>query len=317
MHAILIQHMANAGPRSIVRCLGAAALLARALHSIAASAQPPTVRSSISEEDGFRARSYWFRTDRGTVLIDPPFLIDQSERLRSELSADAALPVGAVVLTGCRPEHSWGLAALATRETRVWASKSQADALDREFGRARAFWLRAGLATGRLPQQPPKVTNRFSQSLNLGFEGFTLRLVEAETTPSPMTLAMIPETGDAFVGDLVWVKTHPLTEELELTAWRDGLARLKSFRPKRILPGHGEPGGMRSIDEFLSYLEFFEAAVRPLVQARKAVLSPREIAQIRRVVVRRYPDYALPSLLDRSIPYEFERQRKRRLAAGE
>ena len=49
--------------------------------------------------------------------------------------------------------------------------------------------LRSGVPFASLPRTPPRVTNTFSGSLNLGFEGYTLRLFETgESGEPPVTL---------------------------------------------------------------------------------------------------------------------------------
>lgn len=286
-----------------------ALLLAVAVLASTASAGP-VVKVFVAPDDGSRVASYWFRTERGSVVIDTPYLLDHGALLRARLEEDGAFPAGAVVLLSGRPEHSWGAAPLLSGGTRIWALKAHAAALANGFVGFRDAALRSGLASDRLPAGPPEVTNTFRSSLNLGFEGFTLRLFEVEVGSVSRTVAMIPETGETFTGELVSVRSHLLMDELGATAWRGALERLKGFRPKRVYPGRGEPAAAAALDEMLAYLAFLEATVREAARVPRRSLPPRDVAALKRKVVARFPGYALPALLDRSIPAEYARQRR-------
>lgn len=252
------------------------------------------------------ANVYWFRTGRGSVLVDAPFLLREAERLRAAMTAEGALPLGAVLLTNGRPERSWGLGPLLSPGTRVWGSRATASALESSFGAERDGLLRSGLPFAEMPRTPPRVTNPFTGSLNLGFEGYTLRLLEVGQDGGPRaTTVFVPETGELFAGELVWNRLHPSTRGSDLGAWRRVLEDLGRLRPRVVYPGHGSPGGPELLANMAGYLGDLEEAVRPF--ALRPSLSARDVAALRRAISRKYRDWLLPDALDGSLRAEHAR----------
>lgn len=282
--------------------------LAAAASSPLAFGAGPTVRAFASGEASRFASSYWFRTDRGSVLVDAPFLASEAEALKAAMGAAGALPLGAAILTSGQAERSWGLVPLVAPGTRVWGARSTASTLETSFPRVRERLLRAGIPFAALPRTPPRVTNTFTGSLNLGFEGYTLRLFEAGAAGTPSgTVVFVLETGELFAGGLVWNRVHPVTGGSDLGAWRRALASLKRLGPRVVYPGYGEPGTAALIDRMSEYLGGLEEAVRPL--AVRSTLSGRDVATARKGIVRARRDWRLPSILDESLKAEHARLR--------
>lgn len=278
-----------------------------------AGAERPRVRRFASGEAARFANAWWIVTSRGTVLVDAPFLTTEAKALAAEMAAAGGLPVGAAILTSSRPERSWGLGALLGPSTRVWGTKETALDLERSFMREREALLRAGVPHDALARAAPRVTNTFSGSLSLGFEGYTLRLFEAgEAGATLSTVLFVPETGELFAGGLVWNRVHPRTSGADLGAWRRTLAGLKLLRPKLVYPGHGEPGGVGLLDAMSDYLAAVEEAARPL--AAKSKLSAGDLSSLRRSFSRARREWVLPEILDET--FRLEHERLRRLLAG-
>lgn len=283
------------------------AFLVAAVSATAAGAGPKVHHFAGSEASRLSS-SYWFLTERGSVLVDAPFLASEAGSLRAAMTSAAVFPPGAAILTGGRPESSWGLATLLSPSTRVWGSRSTLAALDGTFTRERERLLRAGVPFVEMPRTPPRVTNPFTGSLNLGFEGYTLRLLEAGEPGGPITtVVFVPETAELFAGPLVWNRVHPVTGGADLGAWRRRLAELRRLGPRLVYPGYGEPGTGELLDRMSDYLGALEEAVRPL--AFHPSLSPRDVAGIRQSLTRRNRDWALPGELDSSIRSEHARLR--------
>lgn len=271
-----------------------------------AFAGEPHVNRFAGGEASRFASVYWFRTGRGSVLVDAPLLLPEGEKLKVEMTSAGALPLGAVLLTSGRPERSWGLGPLLSAGTRVWASRATATALERRFGVERDGLLRSGLPFAWMPRTPPRVTNTFTGSLNLGFEGYTLRLLEVGEAGAPRTTTVfVPETGELFAGDLVWNRLHPATRGADLGAWRRALQDLGRLRPRVVYPGHGPPGGPELLVAMVGYLGDLEEAVRPL--ALRPSLSVRDVAALRKTVARKHRDWLLPDALDESLRAEHVR----------
>lgn len=282
--------------------------------SAPAGASVPVVRRFASGEAARFSNAWWFRTERGSVLVDAPYLAHDAAALRAEMDAAGALPLGAAILTGPAPERSWGLGALLAPATRVWGSRATATALEADFAGARERRLRGGIPLASMPRGRPQLTNTFTGSLSLGFEGYTLRLFEAGEPGAPVaTVVFVPETGELFAGGLVWSRIHPVTSGADLGAWRRALATLRRLAPRIVYPGHGEAGGSALLERMSDYLGTLEEVVRPL--ALRSALSRRELATLRKRFLRTRHDWLLPDVLDANLRSEHARLR-RLLAPG-
>lgn len=292
-------------------------LLAVALAGVSAPARAagPVVHRFTSGEASRFANAWWFRTERGNVLVDAPYLLGDATALRADLSAAGALPLGAAILTDSAPERTWGLGPFLSPATRVWGSRATAATLEAAFSAERERRLRAGVPLSSMPRAAPRLTNTFTGSLNLGFEGYTLRLFEAGGAGSPSaTVIFVPETGELFAGGLVWNRVYPETGGADLGAWRRALSGLRRLAPRLVYPGYGEPGAADVIDRMSEYLGAVEEAVRPL--AFRSALSARDLALLRKGLVRKHRDWLLPGVLDSSLRAEHARLRGL-LASGE
>ena len=273
-----------------------------------APTRPLDVRGYFSPDEGFAASSWWFRTERGSVLVNAPLLADHKAALHREMDASGG-PPGATILLSSRPEASWGAGGVAAPRTRTWTSRKIAESLEGTVRATRDFLLRTGLSLDRIPASPPVPTNTFSGTLNLGFEGFTLRLIElTEAGSSAPVVAFVPETGDLFAGDLVAVRVHPDSDGLDHRGWQRSLEALARLRPSRVFPGRGPAGGPGTIEALRRYLEALEETVQEHVARGKRRLSPREITAVRGRMTKRYADWRLPGALERTIPAEYARQ---------
>mgnify|MGYP003587584538 CR=1 FL=1 len=279
-----------------------------------APAANPGVRRFPGGEVSRFANAYWFRTERGSVLVDAPLLRREAEALRSEIASAGGLPLGAAILTSGRPEAAFGLGALLSPSTRVWGSRATAALLESTFARERERLLRAGVPLAALPLSPPRITSPFTRSLSLGFEGYTLRLLsQADDGTEASTVVFVPETGELFTGHLVWNRVHPMTAGADLGAWRRALNRLRQLSPRVVYPGHGEPGARELLDEMAAYLGALEEAVRPL--AFRSRLSAGDVRAAGRALGRARRSWLLPDVVDGNV--RAEHARLRALLAGE
>lgn len=291
---------------------GLTVFLLASLAAPPASGAGPVVKTWIAPEDGGRRTCYWFRTERGVVVVNAPRLTDHARALRAELAGDGE--PGALVVSGLSPDGALGATALLGPTARVWIARSFAASLDRRLAAFREERIRAGLLADRLPAEVPRSANLWSGSLNLGFEGFTLRLVElgqGEGFSFTPTVAAISETGEVFPGDLVWNRVHPELEGRDLREWRRLLERVLAMRPRAVFPGAGGSGGRDVVDTFATYLAFVEEQVQPLAVPGKSGLTKAELAALKRTVTRKFA-WELPANLESSLVAEFARQRTQR-----
>jgi cyclase len=135
---------------------------------------------------------------------------------------------------------------------------------------------------GELTLAPPFVT--FEDRLNLYVDDLLVELHHFETAAHTTNdvVAWIPERRVLFSGDLVFNGGTPFVLMGSVQGCLAVLARIAEFDAAVVVPGHGPPCGIESIDVVGEYLRFVQATAiagraagqTPLEAARHADLGP-------------------------------------------
>jgi cyclase len=169
--------------------------------------------------------------------------------------------------------------------------------------RCRDAMLRTGMARydglfepidwGELELAPPFVT--FEKRIEVYVEDMKIELMhltEAAHTTNDV-VAYLPEQSVLFAGDLVFNGGTPFVVMGSVTGSLAALDMIAELDPEVIVPGHGSPGGIETIDPCVAYLRWIQdsakqavaAGVTPLEAAREldlgdfaALLDPERLA---------------------------------------
>ncbi len=129
---------------------------------------------------------------------------------------------------------------------------------------------------GVLSLAPPFVT--FDQRLDVYVDDLKVELIHlvpaAHTTND--VVAWIPEHRLLFSGDLVLNGSMPFVVMGSVAGWLEALDIIEELQPAVIVPGHGEPAGIESVDTCAEYLRWLQ---RTAGDAVSAGLSPLEAAR--------------------------------------
>ncbi len=77
----------------------------------------------------------------------------------------------------------------------------------------------------------------------------------------------LPFEGIVFTGDIVPVRTHPFLGQADPNALLDALDAIERMRPKIVVPGHGQLGGLEDVEAMKAYLSEMSDLARMLVAA--------------------------------------------------
>ena len=93
--------------------------------------------------------------------------------------------------------------------------------------------------------------------VRINLEGQDMYLLHPETGAHTLgdTLLALPKSKVMFAGDVLWNGFYPNLEDANLDGWIDFLDDLDVSTYQKFVPGHGEIGYSRSIDEFSRYLK--------------------------------------------------------------
>ncbi len=129
---------------------------------------------------------------------------------------------------------------------------------------------------GDLTAAPPFVT--FKDRLDVYVDDLRIELVHltdaAHTTND--VVAWIPDHRVLFSGDLVFNGGTPFVVMGSVAGSIEALRLVKGLQPDVIVPGHGAPGGLETLDRCLAYLEWIQSNAERAVAAG---LSPLEAAR--------------------------------------
>lgn len=110
----------------------------------------------------------------------------------------------------------------------------------------------------------------------------------------------LPDEGILFAGDLVFNKAHPYlgygyTEELKAK-----LAELELMKPRIVVPGHGDPGGVEAIVSTREYIEDIEKIAREMKDAGRTIEDISEIP-----MPEKYKDWIVGDYFQSNLKYMF------------
>ncbi|WP_439575042.1 MBL fold metallo-hydrolase [Phreatobacter sp.] len=201
------------------------------------------------------------------LVVDCGLGIDSAEnvlRLTRELAPGRRI---FLTVTHAHPEHGFG-AQVFKNDARIYYNRSQAD-----YFRRSGQTLLDGFRSGVLPESqkhlldgivltPPHETYDTPESM-LDLGGREVRLKTWGTAHSPGDqIVYLPREGVLFGGDLLEERMFPIVpffppmiqvEDIDLAKWEVALNDIIQLRPRLIVPGHGNLGGVEIPEAVLAY----------------------------------------------------------------
>lgn len=204
----------------------------------------------------------------GVVVIDPGPSYAEGRRLGREIARRIGLPVRAVVLSHAHAENVLATAVLAGRDGIVIASSGAAALMDERcpacLRRLRQALGAAAMARTRIALPNRRVETAVTEML----AGRSLRLMPFDHGHSRGDLAVLDiDSGVLFAGGLVYAGQVPETREASFAGWRAALDELARGGARRVVPGHGLPGGPELLQEMDDYLGALAAGAAAEVAA--------------------------------------------------
>ncbi|KPQ05633.1 MAG: Zn-dependent hydrolase [Rhodobacteraceae bacterium HLUCCA12] len=123
----------------------------------------------------------------------------------------------------------------------------------------------------------------------------------------------LPDTGVLFTGDLAEERTFPIfpwfpPDDTDINAanWIKALTDCMALNPKIVVPGHGEIGGVKIVDDVRRYIE----TVGAKVAAAKAAGKDAEaiVAELEPQIRAAHPDWHFPEWIGFAIRYHIDTQ---------
>jgi glyoxylase-like metal-dependent hydrolase (beta-lactamase superfamily II) len=209
------------------------------------------------------------------LVIDTRSTTQQARELIEDLRRLTRLP-WVVANTHVHFDHAFGNAAF--RPCEIWSHAGCADALRLHGPAQRENVIRwvpdLAAELGRTPLDPPDRTFQASASLDLGGRVVELLHLGRGHTDHDV-VAVVPDTGVVFAGDLVEHGAPPGFEDSFPLDWPSTLGMLLDLADGIVVPGHGETVSRDFVESQLSEIAFLaETARRSWPELRDAGHDP-------------------------------------------
>ncbi len=235
------------------------------------------------------------------LVVDCGLGIANGERvLRKAMEVAGSKPL-LLTSTHFHPEHAFGAQAFKGHAT-IITNATQADEL-REKG---PFFL--NLFRGLSPEAReslegvemvmPDETYQGERAIDLGGKRVVLRELPAHTRGDQ--IIFLPDEQVLFTGDLMENRLFPIffDQDANVKKWTEALAHMIHLSPATVVPGHGEVGTVKLLQEYQDHLIFVREEVNRRVKEGQAIeLIDQEAA---RIIKERYQEWRN----DMWIPFE-------------
>lgn len=216
-----------------------------------------------------------------------------------------------VTLTHFHPEHGFGAQAFKG-EGRILYNASQRDELklkgDGYLGMFRGFGPGVAAALeGTELVMPDEVYDGFSTVIDLGGRKVELRNWGPAHTASDQ-IAWLPAEEIVFMGDLAEEKIFPIfpwfppqDADIDGARWASILTEIAAWKPKVVVPGHGDVGGPEILTAVRDYM--VDLGDRVMARRRKGEEADAIVASLAPVVRAEHPEWSSPEWIDFAIRY--------------
>lgn len=268
------------------RALLAAAALSCAL---SLSAAELTVTTYTASEAGFLVNSHLIAGEHDAILVDAQFLRSEAGKATEWVKASGK-HLKYIFVTHGHPDHFFGLEVLQREfpDARIVADSAVIPDIQAVGPKAIAFWkptFKDEIPDSFVTPQPVNATSLF-------VDGQEIQLLRFGPGESPhATVLWIPATQALLTGDLTYNKVHLWLRENRPEEWLAILDRLQGLQPASVYPGHGQDGGPEIIAADREYIGALLAATAPPATKQQAIATLKS----------RYPDYALPMIVEFSV----------------
>jgi glyoxylase-like metal-dependent hydrolase (beta-lactamase superfamily II) len=239
---------------------------------------------------GFAVNSHLIEGEREAILVDAQFALSEAAKAVEQVRRSGKR-LKLILVTHGHPDHFFGLQLFrdAFPDARIVARPEVIADIEDYGPKAIARWK--PVFKDEIPDTfivPEPITDD-----RLTLEGKEIRLLSADQGESAhATVLWIPSIRALITGDVSYGKVHLWLAENRPEGWQEILRRLEELRPVSVYTGHGVNGDGSVLARNREYIDAFLAATAPPATKEQAIEALKA----------KYDDYALPVILDFSVP---------------
>ncbi|RLJ71186.1 glyoxylase-like metal-dependent hydrolase (beta-lactamase superfamily II) [Hydrogenivirga caldilitoris] len=229
------------------------------------------------ENRGFMSNAYAVLTDEGWVVVDTLSTPELGREFISELKKIKDAPILYAIVTHYHMDHWFGASAFKEAGAKIVAHKNLKDFYDSGEADSVLNGVKSSFpgVFDNVKLTPPDVVVDSRVKLRVGNDTF---LIIPMTPAHTNTDIVVFKNRVLFAGDLTAKRRIVFMGDRNASSkgWVEVLNKLKELKPKLVLSGHGEPGGLEVIKETQDYIAFVRENVARLKDEGKFIDEIRE-----------------------------------------
>ena len=212
-------------------------------------------------------------TPQGVIVVNTTNTPFNARGLLYEIRRHTDLPVRFVVNTSASPDAMLGNEAFTDFSPTILSTPTAASLINRYRselpGRIEDDWRLKETMRGIHPTPPDQT---FAQEMTIPVGGTPIKLINLGDDASPGdAVVYLPQAKVLFLGTLFENQYIPRLDSGDIRGWIRALRRVESWDVDVFVPGHGEPGGKKQVEQFRQFLEWLLNQVQARVQQGKSL----------------------------------------------
>ncbi len=246
-----------------------------------------TVHSYMAPAKGGFVNSQIIETKNGVVIVDAQFIRPFAKEVAAYVKG-LKKPIKRVIVTHVHPDHWFGLEFY--KDVPIYALP-EVSALIEKLGDM--FIKNKKSKMGDLITDKKVVPQHAIKEGTEVIDGVTFEFIKFGAAEASVQLAVkLPELKTLIAQDLVYNGVHLFLGQNAFDGWIDVMKTLKADKDiKTVLAGHGKPADPSVYDKMITYLE----------DAKNIFATAKNGEEFKQGLMKKYPDYKGPFLLDISI----------------
>jgi glyoxylase-like metal-dependent hydrolase (beta-lactamase superfamily II) len=198
--------------------------------------------AASAKNQGFMSNAGFVVTDAGVIVFDTLGTPVLAQKLVAAIAKITSQPIKLVIISHYHADHIYGLQVFKALGAEIWAHKAGQEYLGSEEAQLRMQQRREILkpwvdeSTRLLPADKWLTEDT---SFEMGGLHFALSHVGPAHSSEDLAL-FVQEDGVLYSGDLVFKGRVPFVGNADSRLWLEALDKLLAFKPKYMIPGHGE-----------------------------------------------------------------------------